>query len=182
MCRKIHPWHCFLVVTILGFKHWTVKNVLHFRKRKAQEEEEEEQKKKIQKEWDKNYEVWLHLHKTIILLTYIIQAFHVMWTVIDINMNKAFLFETYTTIIRILCELYWRCVQCRDQCVTETGSPSNVLIVKEVCKTHNLFRNCYFARFCFYLTYVCILQLPYVHYESCVTWTILPYGRSTDFI
>jgi hypothetical protein len=31
--------------------------VLHFRKRKAQEEEEEEQKKKIQKEWDKNYEV-----------------------------------------------------------------------------------------------------------------------------
>ena len=28
-----------------------------FRKRKAQEEEEDEQKKKIQKEWDKNYEV-----------------------------------------------------------------------------------------------------------------------------
>lgn len=30
---------------------------LMYRKRKAQEEEEEEVKKKLQKEWDKNYEV-----------------------------------------------------------------------------------------------------------------------------
>lgn len=32
-------------------------NCVIFRKRKAQEEEEEEQRKKVQKEWDKNYEV-----------------------------------------------------------------------------------------------------------------------------
>jgi hypothetical protein len=38
-----------------------LKFILRSRKRKAQEEEEEEQKKKIQKEWDKNYEVCLNL-------------------------------------------------------------------------------------------------------------------------
>jgi len=32
-------------------------NLCLLRKRKAVEEEEDEQKKKIQKEWDKNYEV-----------------------------------------------------------------------------------------------------------------------------
>jgi len=61
---KLHV--CFYNAVLAMFLLLKMKLCLR-RKRKAQEEEEEEQKKKLQKEWDKNYEVCYETYGVILL-------------------------------------------------------------------------------------------------------------------